>query len=273
MAVPTALSLVGAAERWQSGGVSTFRPLLALALVALGCGARSDLTAPSEEGGGGSGGTPDTGGGAVCGDGVIEGSEQCDDGALNGSRPALSLLNPVFSDGFIPVEPIVGPSSAEGLYAYASQSAHTGFEQPFSSVLFVYRREGASTLDLFSVHGIDQEATGIDAGDCTMSARFSELPAGWFLSVADEQQEVVAAGPSEAVGDWEWHHNSDGAVISGLPFPGSWTVRIEVDLQPCAPTWEFQDGSGEGVELAPPISLLRAYDAATCLADCTLPRP
>ena len=73
---------------------ATRLPVLGLlALVGLGCGARSDLGAPRDEanggsasngGSGGSGGMGSDGGApAGCGNGVVEGREQCDEGALN----------------------------------------------------------------------------------------------------------------------------------------------------------------------------------------------
>lgn len=254
-----------------------------LALIGLGCGARSDLGAPRDEanggsastgGSGGSGGTGSDGGApAGCGNGVVEGREQCDDGALNEDRPALSLLNENLGADFVPVQPVVGSANAVQLYAFSSQSAHTGFERVFSSVLFVYRQAGVGSLDLFTIHGIDLESTGLDSGDCAMTERFTGLPPGWFLAVSDDTpQEFDVVGPDEAFGDWEWHHNSDGGVISGLPFPGTWTVQIDAELQPCAPTWEFRDGGGEWLTLATPSSQLRAFGSpSACRTDCTVP--
>ncbi len=251
---------------WQSGPMSPVLPH-ALALLALGCGARTGLGDLRAEGGGGS--APVEG----CGDGVLDEGEQCDEGARNAERPALSLINPGVGAEPIPITPVVTPDAAAAFYGYDSHSAHTGFEQAFSSVLFLHRQAGQSSLDLFTIHGIDQESSGLDAGDCAMTQRFSGLPPGWSVALSDDDHgELVALGPDSAFGSWEWHHNSDGGVISGLPFPGNWTIRIDSELEPCAPSWELRDGSGEALELAPPVSWLQAFDSAsTCRTDCTIP--
>ena len=155
---------------------ATRLPVLGLlALVGLGCGARSDLGAPRDEanggsasngGSGGSGGMGSDGGApAGCGNGVVEGREQCDEGALNEDRPALSLLNENLGADFVPVQPVVGSANAVQLYAFSSQSAHTGFERVFSSVLFVYRQAGVGSLELKGKLADALPTTSVSADD------------------------------------------------------------------------------------------------------------
>lgn len=258
-----------------------YRSLLLVTCLSFGCGARDELPVPTGDGGAG-GGPSDGGAGATgaggdvpvtCGDGVVQAPEECDEGAANQNIPNLALLNASLGEELVPVVQIVSSGSPIGLYDYRSESAHTGFEGVFSSVLFVHQQAQTPTLDLFTVNGIDFDETGLDSGDCGMTARYTGLPPGWFVSIADDfEAEFAAVGPDSVFGDWEWHHNSDGGVISGLPFPGNWRIQIDVSLQPCVTTWEFAHDDGETFDLATPVAVLQAFDRPSlCRPDCTIP--
>ena len=207
----------------------------------------------------------------VCGDGfVLPQVEECDLGASNEDRPAILLLN---GDLSTPVMPVRRTPGALAFYDYTSASAHTGFEALHTSRLFLYQQTAVSGLSLFTFHGIDIDSTGQDEGDGAVKQTISGLPAGVFIVIADEDDELSLQSEGTAVGDWAYHHNTDGGVLGGVPFPGAWRIEIDSTFLASITDWDYVDGDGTPIALGPPIAVLQAFDTpSACRTDCTVPR-
>lgn len=206
----------------------------------------------------------------TCGDGVVDPAEECDLGDGNEDRPAILLIDDALST---PVTPVRRSSAATAFYDYSSESSHTGFEALHASRLFLYQQTGAPGLSLFTFHGIDLDSTGQDEGDGAVQQTITGLPAGAFVALADEPNELAMQTEGTAFGDWSYHHNADGGVLGGVPFPGSWQIVIDSDFIASATSWQYVDGDGKPISLSLPTATLQAFDEpSACRTDCTIPR-
>jgi len=208
---------------------------------------------------------------ARCGDGFVEsGIESCDLGSANEDRPALWLTQ---ADLGSSVRPVQGSAGVVSFYAYDSASAHTGSEALGSSRLFAYQDTSLSLLSLLTIHGIDIDSSGVDQPKSEVGQRFSFLPSGVEVVFADDDfDEFSLVSPTVAVGDWTFHHNTDGGALSAFPFPGSWSIDVESDFVEGISAWSFIDPSSEIVLSLTEIAHLTAFDSpSACRLDCTIP--
>jgi cysteine-rich repeat protein len=210
---------------------------------------------------------------ATCGDGFVQaGVDACDLGPANADRPAFVLTQGTLAR---PVAPLVRAASAASFYAYDSASAHTGLEALRESRLFLYADASTAALSLFTLHGIDEDATGASQPDSKLRQTFLHLPSGVFIGVADDKpEELFLDTSSSAEGDWKFHRNSDGGALSGLPFPGSFSIDIESELLQGVDAWAYVDAPGELIPLDPaaPANLTAFATPSACRTDCTVPR-
>ncbi|MFO0615433.1 MAG: DUF4215 domain-containing protein [Polyangiaceae bacterium] len=207
-----------------------------------------------------------------CGDGFLRpATEECDAGAGNADRLALVLLD---GKSVQPISPVVRSVSSEQFYGYSSASAHTGFEGVTTSNLFLFASPSAPRLSLFSIHGIDLNSSGLSDGECIVQQTFSGLPAGVTVGLTDDDPKEFQLGAAgTAIGDWKYHDNSDGGVLDGLPFPGTWTVQVDSTFVAGVDTWHYVDGDGAPLPLEASFAILEARsDPSPCRVDCTLPR-
>jgi cysteine-rich repeat protein len=207
----------------------------------------------------------------VCGDGFVqEGVEECDLGEANEDRPAILLVNGQLET---PVTPVRRDATAVAFYGYSSESAQTGFEALHASRLFLYQETAAPGLSLFTLHGIDLDSTGQDEGDGAVQQTISGLPSGAFIALSDEPNELSVQAGGTVFGDWSYHHNADGGVLGGVPFPGSWEIVVDSDFIASATSWGYVDGDGMAISLSLPTAILRAFEEpSACRTDCTAPR-
>ncbi len=207
----------------------------------------------------------------VCGDGfVLSGVEECDLGGANEDRPAILLIHDQLST---PVTPLRRSTTAVTFYDYSSVSAHTGFEALHASRLFLYQETATPGLSLFTFHGIDLDATGQDEGDGAVRQSISGLPIGAFIALGDEPNELSLSPGGTAFGDWTYHHNTDGGVFGGVPFPGSWQIEVDSDFIASITDWGYVDGDGATIPLSSSTAILHAFDEpSACRTDCTVPR-
>lgn len=208
----------------------------------------------------------------ACGDGfVAPASEACDDGAANEDRPAITLI-----DGatLTRVVPILGPQHPADFYAYSSASAHTGFEALHTSNLFLYQQGGQPGLSLFTIHGIDLDSSGQAEGDVVVNQTFSGLPGSTFVTLADDKDsEFGLDGPGGAFGAWDFHDNTDGGVLTAIPFPGDWAITVDSELGASIVAWLYQDqATGARTLAGASVTLVAASTASHCRTDCTAPR-
>lgn len=212
---------------------------------------------------------------ARCGDGFVQtGVEECDAGAANGDRPALAIVQgPLFEA----VTPVARGESVVSFWAYESASAHTGLEALGTSKLFLYRDVSSGAISLCSLHGIDIAASGLEQPKSHVRGDFLHLPQGAFVAVADDRPEEVAmVGATQASADWHFHENTDGVAISGLPFPGSWAIEVDLTFLLGISTWVFvHDAQGSTpipLEAGQTAIVVAQTDPGACRLDCTIPR-
>jgi hypothetical protein len=204
----------------------------------------------------------------VCGDGKRAGDEACDEGAANRDRPAFRFSQP--STAAFGGDPIVADESSVEFYGYASASSSTGLEQAGESRVFfeVDRRDGR--LALFFSHGRDG-----DQDDAEVSMDLSGLPLGFTIDVTDDRpSEFFGTSSTSASGRWKFDNNSDGGVIGGLPFPGSWTIVVAPSTFEGIASWVVVrgDGSRVALSLVEPLTIESSSEAGSCRSDCTVPR-
>jgi cysteine-rich repeat protein len=208
---------------------------------------------------------------ARCGDGFVQsGVESCDFGPANEDRPALWLTQAGLEAG---VRPVQGGAGVVDFYGYDSASAHTGFEDLGASRLLAYQDTSQSLLSLVTVHGIDIDSSAVDQPKGRVGQRFSFLPPGVAVAFSDEDSgELSMVSGTVAVGDWTFHHNTDGGVLSALPFPGSWSIDVESDFLEGIGAWSFIDAGAEIDLTLDEVAHLTAFDSPSdCRLDCTIP--
>jgi cysteine-rich repeat protein len=229
-------------------------------------------------GGVGRGGSSGSGGKApICGDGIVETGEACDPGS-EPSPPALEVRQGARR---MPVRPLVGPTTATAHYAYGSRSSHTGFEAAEKSSLYLYRWDPEAALSIVLLNGIDEDSSGLVQPASDISFEITGLPDTAVLVISDDDVEFARTTPTTARADWDCNRNSDGGLIGGLPFPGTWRLTITPSFRAGITTWSFLSGLlsselGVGAELSldlsEPIEIVASDRVSGCRADCTLPR-
>jgi MYXO-CTERM domain-containing protein len=209
---------------------------------------------------------------AQCGDGFVQsGVEACDGGPANDDRPPLLLTQGALQR---PVRPVARAASVTAFYDYHSASAHTGFEAVSASRLYLYRDTQSGVLSLVTHHGIDFDGTGIAQPKSQVRQNISFLPPVTIAINDDNPDEFRFTSISSIAGDWGFHENTDGGALSGLPFPGNWSIDVASDFVQGVTTWSYVDGDSALVALqtASVASLSAFAKAAACRRDCTVPR-
>ena len=204
----------------------------------------------------------------VCGDGKLAGAEQCDQGAANTDRPAFQVSQP--STPAFGTNALVQKKSAAVFYNYYSASSHTGFEASGESRTYMYIDGNSGRLSLFVTHGQDnaQPSAKVDMN-------ITGIPPGFAVDIADDSpSEFFASGPTSVAGRWTFDANSDGGVIGGLPFPGTWKIVIAPTFTKGISSWGFvlANLSRVGLKLNEAVTIQAFDSAGTCRTTCTVPR-
>jgi cysteine-rich repeat protein len=104
---------------------------------------------------------------------------------------------------------------------------------------------------------------------------FSGLPDSTYVEVADDSSaEFTMTSSTTATGLWTFTSNSDGGVLSGLPFPGDWKITIEPTFMSGISTWTWieSDGSPVNLDLTQPLTIEARSSRSQCRPDCTAPQ-
>jgi hypothetical protein len=208
---------------------------------------------------------------AVCGNGILELGEQCDAGVKNRDIPAFSVTQA--SVGF-EVLPMTRFESVTDFYDYYSVSAHTGWEDVGVSRIFLYLDQATLALSLVVFHGIDRTATGIEQPKSLVTFSFSGLPESTVVELSDDFEELSMTSTTTAIGNWGFRANTDGGVLSSLPFPGSWEVTITPSFIEGISrfTWVIGDNQMAELDLRQPLVIKASDKSSVCRTNCTLPR-
>jgi PKD repeat protein len=153
-------------------------------------------------------------------------------------------------------------------YNYYSASAHTGFEEPYESKIFLYRDITTNDVSMFIIHDIDGNVyypgVGYNSGsrDAQCNMDLTGIPTGAYLAQSDDPNEFTLTG-STAQGRWHWWYNTDGGAIGGLPTSSSWSITISANFFGPDPLthWVYHYASGEAIELDMNQPITISYDA------------
>jgi cysteine-rich repeat protein len=207
----------------------------------------------------------------VCGDGVVDPGEQCDLGAANADRPAIQLSQGPLVAG---VPPVAGAQDAALFYNYFSASGHTGFEQLGGSELFFYVDTASGALSLFVEMGIDFDTTGQSQPNAQVTMDLTGLPAICTVALADDTPGEFQKVSATAVhGNWMLGQNTDGGVISGFPYPGSWSITVSPKFIQGINKWGYVKSGGgvTALQTGSPV-VLTAFDTPSmCRKNCSVP--
>jgi len=214
----------------------------------------------------------------VCGDGKRAGAEQCDLGPDNGDRPAFLISQP--SGTRIATNPLVRAQSVIDFYDYYSFSSHTGLEQVGESRIYLYVDADSGRLSLVMTHGIDFDASMMSQPPSIVEMDVAGLPPGFTVDLSDDPADAVnppefqATGPDTAAGQWGFSNNSDGGVVGGLPFPGTWNITVTPRFQMGLTTWGWVRDDGERIPLVmtEPITIEAFEESTACRKNCLVPR-
>jgi hypothetical protein len=168
--------------------------------------------------------------------------------------------------------------SAEDFYDYHSASAHTGFEKPFQSFLYLYRdiNDPTDEVSLFIVHDIDGNVfypgAGYNSGspDAESWMDLSGIPAGAYLAQSDDPGPPGIGGEFKffpatgtAQGRWHWWFNTDGGAIGGLTAANPWCITIDPLMWNDVTSWAYYYTGGAHVDLDMNLPLTICYTPPT----------
>ena len=215
------------------------------------------------------GGTTGTGG--SCGNGIIGPGEQCDLGVDNQASPAFWVTQ---SGQSFAAVPDMRSYSVVDYYGYSSASAHTGLEAVGASYVQLYLDTSTLALSLVVFHGVDKDSTGLEQPASHVQMLFSGLPSTTVVEVSDDSDELLMTSSTTATGFWKFNGNTDGGVLSGLPFPGDWEITIAPSFIDGISTWTWvqSDGSLVNLDLTQPLTIKAHNSPSPCRLDCTIPR-
>ncbi|APR87747.1 hypothetical protein A7982_13096 [Minicystis rosea] len=171
------------------------------------------------------------------------------------------------------VAPVQAAQSAVSFYNYFSASGHTGFEALGTSNLFFYRNTGNSILSLVVEHGIDLDSSGQDQPESHVIMNFAGVPGAASLALSDDMGDASTPLPGVVHGNWHFQSNSDGAVIAGLPIPGTWSILVASQFLQgiTAYRWVKDDGTTVSFDLGTSVILTAFNSPSSCRKDCSIP--
>jgi cysteine-rich repeat protein len=126
------------------------------------------------------------------------------------------------------------------------------------------------------VHGIDTTTSGISQPMAQVRSLITGFPSPSSIVIADDDAtEFFSSGAGSYTGAWRFLDNTDGAVVTGLTLPGSWTVNITTRFESGirAYRWVNEPSAFTSFSTATEPVILQAYPTPSmCRRDCTVPR-
>jgi PKD repeat protein len=163
------------------------------------------------------------------------------------------------------VEKAQDPTS---FYNYYSASAHTGFEKPYESKIFLYRDINTDDVSLFIIHDIDGNVyypgVGYNSGspDAECHMNLIGIPSVAYLAQSDDPGEFTLSGTT-AQGTWHWWYNTDGGAIGGLPTDTSWSITVTPTYWKDVNNWIYHYATGENITFDMNLPVTISYQAQT----------
>ena len=210
--------------------------------------------------------------GPMCGDGRRDPAEECDLGVGNELIPAFRL-----SPGARATEatrPLVRRVAAPTFYRYESASAHTGFEAVGLSNAFLYVDATDNGLSLFFFAGHDDDGSPVVQPDSDMEVMFRGVPAEAVVALSDDNDELARQPTGDVRGRWSFGANTDGGILSRLPWDRAWRVVVEPAYRAGVTSARYlhHDGRATALQLRDSFAIEHFVTPARCRPDCRAPR-
>lgn len=207
-----------------------------------------------------------------CGDGIVSDTEECDEGGGNRDQPAFSLSQPGELERS--VRPVVTPQDVASYYSFSSASGHTGLERAEESRAWLHADSRTARLSLLVSHGVDENNVR-NQPDGRVEMDILGVPSAASVALSDDTAaEFSAVGAGSVRGRWVFSRNTDGGIVTSLPFPGTWTITIDARFLQGIGSWNWVDGDLVRTDLSrTKRATLRAFDRpSACRATCKRPR-
>ncbi|MGB0722208.1 MAG: hypothetical protein ACPGU7_07390 [Gammaproteobacteria bacterium] len=136
-------------------------------------------------------------------------------------------------------ETIASAESGADYYNFFSASGHPEFGAQ-SNTAFLWLHENTNTGDLSLSLILDAVNDGSGGA---VTAYYTGLPDGSYVSLADDGSELNKTGVHTATGNWRWIDCcTDGGVVSGLEDGEAWSIDFDVSAYSGINSWVFLSG-------------------------------
>jgi cysteine-rich repeat protein len=207
-----------------------------------------------------------------CGNARIEEGEDCDWGVDNALVPAFRVSSS--ERPMDAVQPVVRTMAATTFYRYMSASAHTGFERVEFAHVFLYVDRRDNALSLFFFAGRDDDGSVPVQPRSEMEVWFRGVPGETQVVLSDDGGEFARQPSGDIRGRWNFEANTDGGVLSRLPWERPWRLVVEPDYRAGIRAAYYLHRDGRPLPLPTRSSFVIEHfvTPARCRPDCRLPR-
>jgi cysteine-rich repeat protein len=126
---------------------------------------------------------------------------------------------------------------------------------------------------LILTHGIDFDTSGQSQPQSTVNMSIAGLPGAWSVDLSDDAGEFKKTSATTAAGDWTFNKNSDGGVLGGLPFPGTWIITVDAQFVKGISAWAWvrSDLTRTALTMGDTVTIQAFDEASFCRTNCTIP--